>query len=495
MTSNNMFWMAQVSHELKTPLNSIVGIISLLEETDLDEEQYEYTTIIKKSSKDLLKLVSHILDYAKLESNKMVLKNKKIRIRKIIDDVYNSFIFKFSEKNVNFEIEYDDNIPKYLYCDSLRIKQILYNLISNSIKFTNFGFVKVISKLISKDEKRCIIELSVKDTGVGIQKNKLNCVFTPFHQCHRNGSNIGTGLGLSICKKICELMNGDLKIKSNQNGTTVSCKLTFDYDFDKNKEEKKIKLLKNKKILIVDPDPSKRLNIASILFEYEMKVLGLHSIEDIDEYIKKHTFDLIFVNQCEFSQEIVKKFNNNVKFLLIRDNKKEIIKYENIQYIYKPFNEKYIIDILLSIFGKIICESSYNRFLNNPSKFYLNSKFDINILIVDDVFDNQVVLYKLLKKFGYKNIESCENGKKCLEILKKKKIDLIFLDIIMPIMDGKETIKHIQKMDTKKELKKKPKICVMTANVMNDMKDGKSYDFYIEKPIKISYLKKVLQKI
>ena len=204
--NTNVLWIANVSHELKTPLNSILGIISLLEETELDDEQSEYVNIINKSSNDLLLLVSHILDFAKLESNKLSLKNKKIRFRKIINEIANNFSHKIKEKDLNLIIEYDENIPTYVKCDSMRIKQILNNLISNSIKFTNFGSIKIISKIIQKNESKITLDISVSDTGVGIPKKKQNVLFKPFHQCHRNGSSIGTGLGLSICKKICELM-------------------------------------------------------------------------------------------------------------------------------------------------------------------------------------------------------------------------------------------------------------------------------------------------
>lgn len=491
---DNVMWMAHVSHELKTPLNSIIGIISLLEETNIDDEQNEYINIIKKSSNDLLILVSHILDYAKLESQKITLTNSIIRFRKIIDDICNTFSYKIQQKNLDFIIEYDENIPTYIICDSIRIKQILNNLISNSIKFTNFGFIKLCIKLMKIKNYKITLEITVSDSGIGIPKNKQKVLFKPFHQCHRNGSNIGTGLGLSICKKICELMDGSLNITSNQNGTSVSCKIKLNCETDKY-IGKKIEILQGKKILIIDSNPSKRLNIASMLFEYKIKVLALNNTDNIDEYLKRnYLFDLVIINEKNFFDD--KSFRNklkNTKYLIISDHKENILNHQDIQYIYRPIQEKKLIDILLSIFGKIICQTSYNDYLINESKFTLNTTTkNINILIVDDVIDNQVVLFKLLKKFGYYNIKTCNNGKECLEMVNNEEFDIIFLDIIMPIMDGKETMK---KINEKYIDKKKPKICIMTANIMNEMYDIENYNYYIEKPIKIKYLKDVLEKL
>jgi CheY-like chemotaxis protein len=489
---NNVMWMAQVSHELKTPLNSIIGIISLLDETFLNDEQREYTDIIKKSSNDLLILVSHILDYAKLQSNKLSLKVNKIRFRKIIDDICNNFSYKIKQKNLEFIIEYDEKIPTYVHCDSIRIKQILNNLISNSIKFTNFGFIKINIILLELTNNNIKIDINVSDSGIGIPKKKLKYLFKPFHQCHRNGSHIGTGLGLSICKKICKLMNGELKVISNQNGTSIHCNIYL--DIDKNHHiEKKLDILQGKKILIIDSDPSKRLNIASMLFEYKIKVLALNNPNDIYEYLKRnYTFDLVIINENIFDENI-KKIFKNMKYLLISDYKNNIINDQDIQYIYRPIEEKKLIDILLSIFGKIICEKSYNNYILNESKFILkNLNINKNILIVDDVIDNQIVLFKLLKKFGYINIKTCNNGKECLDMITKENFDIIFLDIIMPIMDGKETMKKINEIFDKKN---KPKICVMTANIMNEMYEIYDYDYYIEKPIKIKYLKDILNKL
>jgi len=492
--SNNVLWMAHVSHELKTPLNSIIGIISLLEETSLDQEQYEYVNIVKKSSNDLLLLVSHILDYAKLQSNKLILKKEKIRFRKVIDEICNNFSYKIKEKNVDFIIEYDENIPTYVNCDQLRIKQLLNNIISNSIKFTNFGSIKISIKLLKYFSKKISLEIKVTDTGIGIPNDKKKILFKPFHQCHRHGSSIGTGLGLSICKKICELMNGSLKITSSQNGTIVSCKLNLDAITDQN-IEKKIDILNGKKILIIDNDPSKRLNLASILFEYKIKVLALNNIDNIYDYLKRdYHFDLIIINEKSFSNELTKIFKN-MKYLLISNHNNNTIHSNNIQYIYKPIQEKKLVDILLSIFGKIICDISYKNFISNPSKFSIKD-LDTNkkILIVDDVIDNQVVLFKLLEKFGYNNIDICNNGKESLNMIKKTNFDIIFLDIIMPIMDGKETMKEIEKYYINNQ-KNKPKICIMTANIMNEMYDINDYDHYIEKPIKIEVLKNILSTL
>lgn len=422
LSQESILWMAQVSHELKTPLNSVIGILSLLEETELNNEQFEYIDMIKKSSNQLLNLIKHILDYAKLHSKHIELKEDKNRFRKIIDEVCQSFSYKIIEKKLKFNVNYDEKIPTYVFCDRLRIIQILNNLISNAIKFTSFGSITINVSLKSIHNNICNLHFQISDTGIGIPKDKIKSLFKPFHQCHRNGSNIGTGLGLSICKKLCELMNGHLNITSSQNGTIVSFNLKLKVNKINNI---KTNILKDKNFLIIDSNPSKRLNLASILFEYNCKVLALNNIYDVHEYIQQgYIFDLVMIEISQFNQQFRNIFPNTMNYLLLCPIENSIKEYEdfNIHYLIKPINEKKVVDILLSIFGKMVCNQSYSTFNENPSKFKLLSQNrNIHILIVDDVIDNQIVLFKILQKFGYKNIDICNNGKECLEILKKKK--------------------------------------------------------------------------
>ncbi len=212
-------FIANISHEIKTPLNIIMGFSEVLRKKAKDSDTKKIIENIKSSSYILLNLIEDILDFSKFERRNIQINYKNSNLRKILERIYNLFVLKASEKGLELILEINDNIPVEIHIDEKRLIQILVNITGNAIKFTDHGFVKITVSSECKEKNRCDIVFTVEDTGCGIESDKRESIFEPFV----TGDNLssGTGLGLSICKKLVKLMNGTIDVKERENGGTI----------------------------------------------------------------------------------------------------------------------------------------------------------------------------------------------------------------------------------------------------------------------------------
>jgi PAS domain S-box-containing protein len=222
-------FVANISHEIRTPINGIIGMANLLKLSTLDTEQYEYTDVIIQSSGLLLSIINNVLDFSKIESGKMEIDNTDTDIRNLISSILKAFDYKIKEKGLSLHTFIDKDIPEIIYCDPTKLSQVLSNIINNSIKFTEFGSINFIVKLIN-NRNSYSLHFIIKDTGIGIPQDKLAELFKPFNQADSSITRNygGTGLGLSICKHLVEIMHGTINIISQENlGTTLTFNIPF----------------------------------------------------------------------------------------------------------------------------------------------------------------------------------------------------------------------------------------------------------------------------
>lgn len=285
-------FLTNMSHEIRTPLNAVMGIIYILMGTKVDEKQLDYLKKAYQSSQILLNIINDILDFAKIENGEMVLNNQEFILGDMLDKVCEVTRFKAEKKNLNFVAEIQPKLPKSVIGDEVRLLQILYNLTSNAVKFTDKGTVTFSVKKRSINSSRVELTFSIKDTGIGIKEEALNKLFTPFVQVDSSSTKKygGTGLGLAICKQLAGLMNGEVQYNSRQGqGSEFIFVVTFDLPEDNSENTNKTN------ILAIEDNEINCIIMQDMLYEnYNMDMCS--TVEESIPYIKQNHYDVILLN-------------------------------------------------------------------------------------------------------------------------------------------------------------------------------------------------------
>lgn len=496
-----------MSHEIRTPLNGIVGMAQLLsEEQKLDIKLKKYISIIQKCSLQLMEIINNVLDFNKLNSGYIKLREQTTDIRKCIQNSIEINLPRANDKLLPINLHVNDTIPLLIKCDSKRLTQIMVNLLSNAIKFTEKGQIDVYVDIKNKDESNMEFEIRVKDTGIGIPKDNQIKIFDIFSQVNPDSSK-GTGLGLSICKKLVELMGGEIYVESKlKKGSTFI--FTFIAEIDVSKDSLLLEnrdLLFNKQILAVDDNPDNRLLMMQSLIKWGIRPTVVGSASEALVYLQSSLkFDIIIIDVhmpetsgIKLAQLIrEQKIETPLIGLSSLDNKVYGKKWFD-YFMCKPVNDynllKALIDILRK-YNKTISFSEPMLNITSPSPPNKRNKstekdYSVKILVAEDIESNQCLIKELLNSLGYNNIIIAENGKEAIDAVKSQEIDIVFMDIKMPIMDGITATKLLNKQMNR------PPIIAVSASVLDD-EEKKYYDAgidgYLPKPISKSKLKNVL---
>jgi len=365
-------FLSNMSHEIRTPMNAIIGFTKVLLKTDMSVKQQEYLNAIKLSGDSLIVLINDILDLAKVDAGKMTFEHIPFKMGTTISALMHLFEIRIREKNLDFITYYDNKIPDFLLGDPVRLHQIIQNLLSNAIKFTKEGSVTFKTLLLKETKKIAKIRFSVIDTGIGIEKAKIESIFDNFQQGSSKTSRLygGTGLGLSITKNLVEHQNGKISVKSKQNkGSTFSFELTF-LKTDINIESQQIIIEKqdneimNIKVLIVEDIALNQLLIKTLLddfgFDRDVASNGKLALEKL----KENKYDIILMdlhmpemNGFETTEYIRNQLNSDIPIIALTadvttvdlDKCKEVGMND---YISKPIDEKLLYSKIVSLIKK-----------------------------------------------------------------------------------------------------------------------------------------------
>ena len=504
-------FLAKMSHEIRTPMNGIIGMTDALNLNNLNKEQKEYVEIVKRSADLLLNLIDDILDYSKIEAGKMQLEEIPFRISEEVKISLDLFRTIVEEKNLKLTTTIDSDVPDDVIGDPFRLRQVLSNLISNAVKFTSEGEIRITVKLDEKYNGNITLLFEVADTGPGISKEKRESIFSSFTQADYSTSRRfgGSGLGTTISKQLVNLMHGEIWVESpsgiSKNKKNPGSKFCFttevfsNEELNKNLDFTEIKSFDKVNAFIVAQNihTKKRiegfLNHLGIITDSLILKDDKGLIESIKNQLKQKKYQLLFIMdelnldglwiaRQLFQEEITNKY----RVILISSKHKQenyvqtkiaLVDY----YLIEPFEQNILKNYLFKWFPGI--KETEDERLSNLQK-------DLNILIAEDNQINQKVAETIFRNLGYE-IDIAMDGKEVVEMIKKKNYDIVFMDLQMPEKDGVDATVEIRGLGFQMP------IIAMTATVSKSGRDSaltSGMNDYITKPVKIEAVKTVLQK-
>lgn len=492
----NLF-LASISHEIRTPLNGIIGISQLLEVQD--PKQQEYLNILKTCTVQLIELINDILDYSKLRAHQMTLTKHPFRLKKAIDDAIDMMRYTASQKQNSIQLTLVKSLPTSVIGDERRIKQILMNLISNAIKFTENGNIEIIIDVETNHDNSEPIRLikhtitcQVNDTGCGIPKYEQDHIFDVFSKTYQSYTfnttlNPGAGLGLSIVKQLVELMDGTIMVYSDgQHGSSFCFNIVLEDDTDiHNLVNDYDTVFKDRVVCIIDDNSKDRILLMNLLQTWKCHVFLFSNVEEFEYY--QGTPDVVLLN--------VNLYNLSYKRVF---KKVPIIGLRAMKNITPPSVCTFCLDKPVS--RSPLFNSLSNIFMNprrqrtrKPSHEMFDSH-NVRIIIAEDDFYNQLLLKEMLCVFGIpeKNITITNNGQECIDAIHDNVYDICFMDVKMPVMDG------LQATEIIKTRHPNPIVVSVSASILE--KDYQlcfdaGADYFIEKPINKDKLFSLLKNL
>jgi len=481
-------FLANMSHEIRTPLNAILGFVTILKKRTVEESSLNYLKIIDSSGKSLLTIINDILDFSKIQSGKFEISPHPVDPVDEFSNATTLFASKAHEKHLIYSVYIDPNLPQSINVDAVRVKQVLSNILSNAIKFTpDDGEIKV--KIVIENSE---LVITVQDSGIGIEKENIEKVFTAFEQA--DGSTTrkygGTGLGLSISSQLASLMGGTLNVTSEINkGSIFTFKVPIEILNASAKELVDRNIMAKYTFSILNVCPISKSQ--SKLLKKYLTDLGAKKVREIDSYDENDDATILFfIPDDEYNEEIVLSKRNSIAML-----RSSAIKLANLSYIqplYAPFSPKAIVQAINDLNVK---DLNIIRIKDTQEDLDEEPQFNGSVLIAEDNKTNQMLISLLMDDYGVKyNIAN--DGLEAVAMFKESKYDMILMDENMPKLNGIGAMQQIKTYESDNRLVSTP-IIALTASVLETDKEmfiREGMDGFVGKPIDNKELEKELSK-
>ena len=484
-------FLAKMSHEIRTPMNAIIGMTELALRSNDPDFVREHILTVKQSSANLLSIINDILDFSKIETGKLEIVPAEYSLSSLINNIISIIRMRVIDSQLRFVVNTDSSIPDALIGDEIRIRQVLLNILGNAVKYTEKGFVSFSVSGKITEEYSIVLAMEVKDSGKGIKPEDLDRLFSEYVQVDigKNKYVEGTGLGLAITKNILKAMNGDINVTSEY-GVGSTFTVTLPQKIHSPEAMAKVENAGEKNVLLFERRELYANSIILTVDNLGVKCTLISSDSELLKELSSGKFGFLFISFSLYKQniDVISQFGLDTKIVVFTEFG-EAVSDKELNIMAMPVYSISIANILNGV--------TNNFFYNEDNEAILRfTAENANVLIVDDIITNLKVAKGLLLPYKME-IDMCKSGMMAIEAIKNNRYDLVFMDHLMPEMDGIETTKKIREMGDQDPYYNDLPIIALTANAVSGTKEmflKHGFNDFLSKPIDTIKLNTILEK-